>query len=83
MKKIKRENIEEHLMEYQLNLLELTMLDACFNHKWREEWTLTKEQANKFKTYSIPLIKKTLKCSKTNAQIALDRFIETYGLKVK
>jgi len=83
MGKINRQNIEEHLIEKQFNLIELTILDALFDHKWKDKWTLTPEQANKFKTYAIPLIKKTLKCSKQKAQVALDKFIEQFGLKVE
>lgn len=83
MKKINRNNIEMHLIEKQFNLLELTALDALFHHDWREKWTLTQEQQNTFKAYSIPLIKKTLKCSKSRAEVALDRFLNMYGLKIK
>jgi len=82
-KKIKRENIELHLIEKQFNLIELTMLDAFFEHKWREKWTITKKQQEKFKQYAIPLIKKTLKCSKQKAQVALDKFIQQFGLRVE
>lgn len=83
MKKVNRNNIEMHLIEKQFNLLELTALDALFDKNWKEKWTITQEQYNHLKQYAIPLIKKTLKCSKTKAQVAFDKWQEMYGLKIE
>ena len=84
MKLITRDNIYEHLLEKQFNIVEMTIFDAILVEKdWMHKWVITQEQHNKFKEYSLKLIKKTLKCSSKKANLAFEKFIELHGLNVK
>ena len=79
--KVKRENIYQHLLEKQFNLVEKVTFDA-FIEDWRQ-WEITKEQAEEFKKYFISLVKKVLKISKKKAEIAYIKFEQQHGLKIK
>lgn len=81
MGRIKRDNLYQHLIEKQFNIVEKVTLDA-FIEDWRE-WSISKKQSEEFKKYFISLVKKTLKCSKPKALLAYNRFIVTHGLKIK
>lgn len=80
--KIKRENLEKHLLEYQLEMIGKTLVDTL-KDSWRFDNTLTTLQKEKFEKYSIKLIKKVLKCNKTKAQEAFDKFFFLFGLRLK
>ena len=60
-KKINRENITNHLIEYQLNMVGKTIEDAINTPKWVEEFYITTEQCEEFKKYAVPLLKKVFK----------------------
>ena len=81
--KVTRQNISEHLFEKQLEIIEKTVQDAIAERNWRGEWFMTQEEFNEFKSYSIPLIKKTFKCNKSKAESTFNWFILQFGLKVK
>jgi len=81
--KITKDNILEHLVEYQFNLIELTTLDALFEKDWRTKWTLTPEQFEQFRKYSIPLLKKIYKFNTNKAKWNFEWIIDKFGLKVK
>lgn len=81
-KKVNRQNIAEILFEYQLKLIDKTVKEAAENTKWRDEWVMTPEQGVRFVKYAIPLIKKTFKCSKSNAENTLHFFYAQFGLKI-
>ena len=57
--KINRKNIATHLMKYQLSLVGKE-LDDAFEEDW-EDWTITQEQYDEFKRYSINILKKVFK----------------------
>ena len=82
MKKLKRENLAEHLIEYQLNLIELTTLDALFNKDWIKKWSLTEEQHNIWKKYCIKTIKEVLKINSVKAKKTFEWLNLGYGLKI-
>ncbi len=82
-KKITRDTILNHLLEYQLSLIQKTLLDTLDNDNWRFDYTMTKEVHQSFKVYAINLIKKIFKCNKTKADKTFDWFNVEYGLRIK
>jgi hypothetical protein len=40
MAKINRENISEHLLDYQLSMIDRSIYEALINPNWREEWCI-------------------------------------------
>ncbi len=56
--------------------------DAKKQKDWFQKWTFTEEQHNQFKDYAIPLIQKTLKCSKPHAIKSFQWFDLGYGLRL-
>jgi hypothetical protein len=80
--KVNRQNIAEHLFEKQLELIGKTLQEAIDNRNWKGEWWMTEEEFEQFKSYSIPLIKKTFKCNKSKAESTLNWFILQFGLKI-
>lgn len=80
--KVTRSNIAEHLVEYQLSLIGKTVQDAVKTHEWKTQWNFTQEDYDKFKAYSIPLIKKTFKCNRKKAESTFDWFYLNFGLKI-
>jgi hypothetical protein len=83
MPKINRLNIAEHLLEYQLNMIGKTMYDARKNDIWFIEWTMTDEQHEEFKKYSIPLLKKVFKFNTNKAKDTFEWFNLQFGLRIK
>jgi hypothetical protein len=83
MSKINRFNIAEHLLSVQLKMVNKTMFEAMQNPDWFHEWTMTTEQYEMFRSYSIPLLKKTFKFNTTKAKSTFDWFNVQYGLRIK
>ena len=54
-KRITRENVAEHLLDYQLEMIGKTRLDVVDDDKWRFNLTVTREQREEFKKYAVPL----------------------------
>jgi hypothetical protein len=82
-KKIDRNNITRHLLEYQLNMVNKTIKDTLDDDLWYFNWTITTEQEQLFKKYAIALLKKTFKFNKVKAEKTFDWFILNYGLRTK
>ncbi len=80
--KIDRNNLQEHLLTHQLSIVGKTIEDAKKQKDWFQEWTITEEQHNQFKDYAIPLIQKTLKCSKSHAIKSFQWFDLGFGLRL-
>lgn len=80
--KVTRQNISEHLFEYQLSLIGKTVQDAIKTPDWRQKWELPSLSSEIFRAYSIPLIKKTFRCNKSKAEKTFDFFLANFGLKV-
>lgn len=80
--KITRQNISEHLFEYQLSLIGKSVKDAI-GIDWRKEWYITPEKSEEFSKYAIPLLKKIFKCSKSKATSTFEWFLLNFGLYVK
>ena len=83
MAKINRENIADHLVDYQLGMVGKSTQEAFMTREWYSKWTMTQEQHDQLKAYSIPLIKKIFKCNKTRAESIFGWFDLEFGLRVK
>jgi hypothetical protein len=83
MAKINRFNIAEHLLSTQLKIVNKTMFECMQNPDWFQEWTITIEQYEKFRAYSIPLLKKTFKFNTNKAKSTFDWFNLQYGLRIQ
>jgi hypothetical protein len=81
--KINRLNIADHLIEHQLSMVGKTIEDAKKDDMWFFNWTMTQEQADEFKAYAIPLLKKVFKCNKSRAEGIFSWFSLEFGLRVK
>ena len=66
MAKINRENIADHLVDYQLGMIDKSMQEAHMTKEWYDKWTMTQEQHDQFKAYALPRIKKVFKCDFLN-----------------
>lgn len=81
--KITRENIERHLLEYQLSLVGKTMMDTLDDDQWYFNITITREKFTEFEKYAIKLIKKVFKCNTSRAKKTFDWFNLNLGLRIK
>lgn len=83
MAKINRENIAEHLVDYQLGMIGKSMQEAYMTKEWYSKWTMTQEQHDQFKAYAVPLLKKVFKCRKERAEGVFAWFDLQFGLRIK
>ena len=83
MKTVNRENISRHLIEKELEIAGKTMMDTLDDDMWYFNITMTREQYEEFRKYSIKLIKKTFKCNTKRANDSYEWFIRAFGLRVK
>ena len=83
MAKITRENIAEHLIRYQLEMVGKTWEDALADEQWYWNITMTPQQFDEFMAYALPLVKKTFRCNKAKAQNIMDWFNLQWGLKLE
>ena len=81
--KITRENIAQHLVEYQLKLVGSSLEHSAKNHNWRKLYSMDSGQYIGFKLYAVPLIKKTFKCNKVKAENTFSWFMTQFGLKLQ
>jgi hypothetical protein len=81
--KINRENISEHLLDYQLDMIGKSIQEAHMTREWYNKWTMTQEQHDAFKAYALPLLKKVFKCNKSRAESTFDFFDLQFGLRIK
>lgn len=82
-KKITRENIADHLLEYQLNLIGKTIEQARQDPLWINTWSISQEKHDEFKKYAIQLLKKVFKYNTSKAKSTFDWFDLGFGLKIK
>jgi hypothetical protein len=83
MAKINRENVAEHLIDYQLDMIGKSIQEAHMTKEWYSKWTMTTEQHEAFKAYALPLIKKVFKCNKSRAESTFNWFDLQFGLRIK
>jgi hypothetical protein len=82
MAKINRENIADHLIDYQLGMIDKSTQEAYMTKEWYDKWTMTQEQHDEFKAYALPLLKKVFKCNKSRAEDTFNWFDLQFGLRV-
>jgi hypothetical protein len=80
---INRTNIQDHLIEYQLNMVGKTIEDAKKDEMWFHNFTMTTQQHELFKSYAIPLLRKVFKFNKAKAEQTFQWFDLGYGLRIK
>jgi hypothetical protein len=80
---INRTNINDHLIEYQLNMVGKTIEDAKKDEMWFNNFTMTSQQHELFKSYAIPLLRKVFKFNKGKAEQTFQWFDLGYGLRIK
>jgi len=83
MAKVNRENVAEHLVDYQLEMVGKSIQEAYMTKEWYSKWTMTTEQHEAFKAYAIPLLKKVFKCRKERAESTFNWFDLQFGLRIK
>lgn len=83
MGKINRENIADHLLDYQLGMIDKSTQEAHMTKEWYNKWTMTQAQHDEFKAYALPLLKKVFKCNKSRAESTFDWFDLEFGLRIK
>lgn len=82
-KKINRETIGDHLIEYQLGMIGKTVEEAMNVPRWYHEFTMTSEQHEEFRKYAIPLLKKVFKYNTNKAKSTFEWFNLSFGLRIK
>jgi hypothetical protein len=80
--KPRRENMIQHLLEYQFKMTGRTMMDTLNDDRWYYNWSMTSEQHAEFHKYAISVIKKVFRCNKAKAQVTYDWFDLNFGLKI-
>lgn len=82
MSKINRTNVADHLVQYQLDMVGKTLAEAYKDPEWYSNWTMTTEQYEKWKEYSVPLLKKVFKCNKKKAEDMFGWLNLQFGLRI-
>ena len=77
---INRENVSEHLLEYQFNILGKTMANTVTETEWKEEWKMTKKQKEIFKSYAFGVLKKVFKFNGAKTRETYEFFDKNFGL---
>jgi hypothetical protein len=77
---INRENVSEHLLEYQFNIIGKTMANTLSDTSWKKEWKMTKKQKEMFKSYAFGILKKVFKYNGSKANETYIFFEEKFGL---
>ena len=54
MGKINRENIADHLLDYQLGMIDKSTQEAHMTKEWYNKWTMTQARHDVFKAYALP-----------------------------
>jgi hypothetical protein len=81
--KVTRENCARHLIEKELEIVGKTMMDTLDDMEWYTNITMTKEQHEEFKKYSIALIKKVFKVNSKKAESIFSWWDLQFGLRIK
>lgn len=80
--KITRENIADHLLEYQFNIIGRSIEEAINTEGWQYKWEITKEEEEVFRKYAIPLLKKVFHYNTSKAKQTFDFFLLDFGMKI-
>ena len=82
-KRITRENVADHLFDYQLEMIGKTRIDILDNDRWRFDFTMTQEQLVDFTSYAIPLLQKTFRYNRRKALDTFEWFRMQFGIRIK
>lgn len=77
---INRENVSEHLIEYQFNIIGKTMGNTLSEPLWKKDWKMTKKQKEMFKSYALSVLKKVFKFNGSKAHETYEFFNKNLGL---
>lgn len=83
MKKIKRDNIFEYLLDYQLSIIGKNRVNLIDSYNWKFDFTMTHEQYNEFERSSIKLLQRVFKFRKEKAVNNFKWFWLNYGVRLK
>ena len=83
MKKIKRENIGEHLFDHQLAMIGKTRVDLVDDDKWHFHFTMTRAQYIEFRDYAISLMMKTFRCNKNKAISNFEWYWQQFRVRIR
>lgn len=83
MEKIRRENIGEHLFDYQLKMIGKTRVNVIDDDRWHIHFTMTREQYGQFKRYAVSLMMKTFRCNKNKALNIFEWYWQQFGVRIK
>ncbi len=81
--RINRSNITEHLLSYELAMVEKTLLDTFDDDNWYFNWPITKVKHNEFRLYALKKIKKVFKINREKAEAHFQWHNDHYGLRIK
>jgi len=80
---VNRTNITEHLIKYELEIVGKTLVQAVENDRWNFEFAITRSQFEQFRSYALPLLRKTFKCNKAKAEHTFGWYWSNFGLRIK
>jgi hypothetical protein len=78
---INRQNVSEHLLEFQFNILGKTMVDTINEVDWKKEWKLNIKQKALFKSYATEILKKVFRFNASKARETYEFFNTEFGLQ--
>jgi hypothetical protein len=82
-KKITRENITSHLLEYQLNMIGKDLTCLIDDDMWRYNNIFKGSQYLEFKGYAVKLMMKTFRFTKNKANETFDWYWQRFGIRIK
>jgi hypothetical protein len=83
LKTINRNNIVQHLLEYELWLSGHKLVNLIDTTNYRADFTIDWEQYNSFRGYAVPLLKKVFRCNRKKAEAAFIWFWKNFGVRIK
>ena len=81
--RITRENIGEHLFDYQLNMIGKTRIEVLDSPNWRFDFTMTGVQLIDLMLYAIPLLQKTFRFNRKKALSTFEWWRVQFGIRIK
>lgn len=83
MEKVKRENIGEHLFDFELKMIGKTRMDIVDQDRWFFNFTMTRGQYIEFRKYAVSLMMKTFRCTKPKALNIFEWYWSCFGVRIK
>ena len=83
MSTINRMNIGQHLLDKELQMIGKTREDLINDDRWRFNFTISYDQLNEFKKYSLYSLQKVFKFNKKKAEDCFDWWWKIFGVRIK